>query len=205
MWNTYSVYHVLPLPIKIKDTEFKFTFILPEREYLLMDIAQQYCPRLRVDEFNECKLMDNSHRLCKQKYPVQVKHVNEECKAEFLQSNRSIPSSCYHSIVQLNQTLWTQLNNKDNNEWLYVAPRVDTVTVLCSGQEPTDVEIHGTGKLELHSMCKSYGRKVLIQAQVTITSNNTCKGIIPPLSIDYDCCLPKAEIINSTKFVWIYQ
>jgi hypothetical protein len=27
----YNVYHVLPLPIKIKDTVSKFTFILPER------------------------------------------------------------------------------------------------------------------------------------------------------------------------------
>jgi hypothetical protein len=61
--------------------------------------------------------------------------------------------------------------------------------VLCSGQEPSDVEIHGTGKLKLHSMCKGYGSKVLIQAQVNITSNNTGKNIIPPLSLDYDCCL----------------
>jgi hypothetical protein len=36
------VYHVLPLLIKIKNTDTRFTFILPEREYLLMDIAKQY-------------------------------------------------------------------------------------------------------------------------------------------------------------------
>jgi hypothetical protein len=36
-------------------------------------------------------------------------------------------------------------------------------------------------------MCKGYGSKVLIQAQVTITSNNTGKDIIPPLSLYYDC------------------
>jgi hypothetical protein len=182
----YSVYHVLPLPIKIKNTDLKFTFILPEREYLFMDIAKQYYARLRADKFKECKLMINNHRLCKQNYPVQVKHVNEECEPELLQSIRSRPSSCSQRIVELNQTLWTQLNN---NEWLYVAPRVDTLTVLCSGQEPSDVQIHGTGKLKLHSMCKGYGSKVLIQAQVTITSNNTGKDIIPPLSLDYDCCL----------------
>jgi hypothetical protein len=38
---------------------------------------------------------------------------------------------------------------------------------------------------------KGYGSKVLIQAQVTITSNNTNKDIIPSLSLDYDCCLSK--------------
>jgi hypothetical protein len=34
------VYHVLPLPIKVKDTSAKFTFILQEHEYLLMDVAK---------------------------------------------------------------------------------------------------------------------------------------------------------------------
>jgi hypothetical protein len=137
----YCVYHILPLPIKIKNSEFKFTFILPEREYLLMDMAKLYCARLRAEEFKECKLMDNNHRLGKQNYPVQVEHENEECGDELLQSIRSIPGSCSQRTVELNQTLWTQLNN---NEWLYVAPRVDTLTVLCSGQEPTDVQIRGT-------------------------------------------------------------
>jgi hypothetical protein len=156
-------------------------------------MAKQYYARLWVDKFKECKLMDNNHRLCKQNYPVQVKHENEECEAELLQSIRSIPGSCSQRIVELNQTLWTQLNN---NELLYVAPQVDTLTVLCSGQEPTDVQIRGTGKLKLLSMCKGYGSKVLIQAQVTITSNNTSKDIILPLSLDYDCCLPEERNIK---------
>jgi hypothetical protein len=60
---------------------------------------------LRADEFKECKLMDNNHRLCKQNYPVQVKHENEKCKAEMLQCIRSIPGGCSQRIVELNQTL----------------------------------------------------------------------------------------------------
>jgi len=35
------MYHILPLPIKIKNTDTRFTFILHEREYLLMDVAKQ--------------------------------------------------------------------------------------------------------------------------------------------------------------------
>jgi hypothetical protein len=37
-------------------------------------------------------------------------------------------------------------------------------------------------------MCKGYGAKVLIQAQMIIYTNNTDKDIIPPLSLEYDCC-----------------
>jgi hypothetical protein len=66
----YSVYHVLPLPIKIRNTELMFTFILPERQYLLMDIAKRYYARLMIDEFKECKLITavdcaNRITLCK--------------------------------------------------------------------------------------------------------------------------------------------
>jgi hypothetical protein len=53
----YNVYHVLPLPIRIKDTDTRFTFILPEREYLLMDTVKRYYARLRVDEIKECKII----------------------------------------------------------------------------------------------------------------------------------------------------
>jgi hypothetical protein len=51
----YTVYHVLPLPIRIKDTDNRFTFILPEREYLLMDTAERYYAKLREGEITECK------------------------------------------------------------------------------------------------------------------------------------------------------
>lgn len=46
----YNVYHVLPSPTKIKNTDTKFTYILPEHEYLLMDTAKQYYARLKADK-----------------------------------------------------------------------------------------------------------------------------------------------------------
>jgi len=59
---------------------------------------------------------------------------------------------------------------------------------LCPKQEPTEIEIEGTGKLGLHSNCKAYGARVFIQAQTAVSFNNSEKDIIPPLSLDYDCC-----------------
>jgi hypothetical protein len=71
---------------------------------------------------------------------------------------------------------------------LYVAPRPDILTILCPKQEPTVIVIEGTGRLGLHSNCKAYGTRVFIQAQVVLSTNNSEKDIIPPLSLDYDCC-----------------
>jgi hypothetical protein len=107
-----------------------------------------------------------------------------------LQSIRTIPSRCSQRIAEINQTIWTQL---DDNEWLYIAPRPDILTVLCPKQELSDIEITGTGKLILHSACKAYGSRVLIQAQTIKTSNNTEKDIIPSLSLEYDCCMSEGK------------
>jgi hypothetical protein len=76
----YNLYHVLPLPIKVKDTDTRFTFILPEREYLLMDVAKWYYARLKANEIKECKLLNSHYRVCKQNNPVQITHLHEECE-----------------------------------------------------------------------------------------------------------------------------
>jgi hypothetical protein len=123
--------------------------------------------------------------VCKQTQPVQLKHLDEECEAQMIQTLRFIPSSCSQRITEVNQTLWTQL---DNNEWLYVAPKSDVLTVLCNKQEPTDVRLLGTGKLKLNAMCKAYGSRILIQSHSMLSSNRTSKDVIPPVSLEYDCC-----------------
>jgi hypothetical protein len=92
-----------------------------------------------------------SKRILELNHPVQVTRLEGECGAEVLQSVRAIPASCSQRILELNHTMWTQLNG---NGWLFVAPKTDTLTVLCPSQEPTDIEILGTGKLKLENMCK---------------------------------------------------
>jgi hypothetical protein len=49
-----------------------------------------------------------------------------------------------------------------------VAAEVDTLTVLFSGQKPSDVQICGTGNLKLHGLCKGYESQVVIQARATV-------------------------------------
>ena len=121
---------------------------------------------------------------------MQITHLHEECEVQMLQSIRIILPSCSQRIADINQKIWTQLND---NECLYVAPRPDVFTVLCPKQEPSDIEITGTGKLILDSACKPYGSRVLIQAQTTKTSSNTKKDIIPSLSLEFDCCMSEGK------------
>jgi hypothetical protein len=96
----YNVYHVLPLPIQIKKTDSKFTFIMPEREYLLMDTEKRFYTRLRVDEIKECKLISNYHCVCKQNHPVKITHLNKECETEMLHPIRTIPARCSQRVIE---------------------------------------------------------------------------------------------------------
>jgi hypothetical protein len=38
----YDVYRVIPFPMKINDTRYMYSFIQPEREYVLIDSTRQY-------------------------------------------------------------------------------------------------------------------------------------------------------------------
>jgi hypothetical protein len=80
---------------------------------------------------------------------------------------------------------------------LYVAPNLDVLTVSCSKHEPTDVKLLGTGKLQLNATCKTYGTRILIQSHATLTSNRTSKDVIPPVSLEFDCC---ESVKQSFKF-----
>ena len=175
---------MLPLPIQVRNTESKFIFLLPEREYLLTDTAKQYFARLRAEELTNCKSISSQHRVCNQTQPLQLTHLNDECEAQMLQAVRTIPSTCSQRIAELNQTIWTQLDN----EWLFVAPKPKVLTVLCSKHEPSDVTLIGTGKLKLNNVCKGYESRILIQTQLTTYTNETDKDIIPHLPLEFDCC-----------------
>jgi len=118
----YNLYHVLPLPIKIWGTDSNFIFIRPEHDYLLMDTAKRYFPRLVADGSNLCKIVSKAHKVCKQTQPVQLTHLDEECEAQMIEPIRNIPASCSQRILELNHTLRTHL---ENNELLYVIPKSD--------------------------------------------------------------------------------
>jgi hypothetical protein len=101
-----------------------------------------------------------------------------------LQVVRTIPSTCSQNIAELNQTIWTQLVNY---EWLFVVPKPEVLTLLCSKHESSDVTLIGTGKLKQSNPCKCYGSRILIQTQLAISTNNTDKGIILHLPLEFYC------------------
>jgi hypothetical protein len=64
-------------------------------------------------------------------------------------------------LVQVKNTIWTQL---DNNEWLYFAPVAESMTILCNNRDTFDETLTRVGKLALNLGCKCYSSDALLQA-----------------------------------------
>ena len=124
----FELYHVSPLPIKIKGTDAKYIFIQPGIEYLLLDTAKRYFSWLELSELHEYHFLTKEVKVCEQKRPLQLIQVGEICQVQMTEPIRAIPPSCSQRIVEINDTLWQQLFE---DEWLFVAPVVDALTVLC--------------------------------------------------------------------------
>jgi len=74
------------------------------------------------------------------------------------------------------------------NAWIYVAPIPERLTVLCEGQQPTDIEIKGSGILTFLSVCMGYESTVLIRSISIHSINNTDRDINKPVNLTHDCC-----------------
>ena len=177
----YNVYHIHMFPNKINGPVSKFIFVQPEKKIIMVDETKYYT-RLSMTELKGCKELPATLYVCTQQFPVQLMHSGAECEARLLQYSTHVPPICSQRITELTGTMWTQLKG---NVWLYVAPHPEHFTILCSGQDPTDLTINGLGKITFLKPCTGYGQSVVIQTYVSTKVNNTDKDIIP---LEYDCC-----------------
>jgi hypothetical protein len=171
--------------MKAKDTINKFTFIQPEKEYIMLDTTKQFYGRLQHIDVGMCRKMSDNRLVCKQRFPLQVSHTTSDCEAQLLQPIRAIPKGFTKRILELRETLWTPLRD---NSWIFMAPVTNHITVICPGQEPTEIEIKGSGTLTFLADCTGYGEKILIRSITTHSVNRTNKDIISPLQLEVNCC-----------------
>jgi hypothetical protein len=138
----YDVYKVLPFPIRINGTKNKYTFIQPEKEYMLIDSTRQYYVKLMHENLNTCKKISEEKIVCKQDFPLLISHSTNDCEVLMLQPIRLIPKMCIQRVIELKEALWIPLQK---NSGIYVSPATSQMTILCPDQQPTELEIKGNG------------------------------------------------------------
>ena len=108
-----------------------------------------------------------------------------------------MPKNCDTRITSLDKTFWIPLYL--SNEWLFIAPKQDKITVLC-GERSTHLNIEKEGKLALKQNCKAYSSYVTLYAMTTLSTNNT-SDFMPSVSIDFDCCFNIEKSLDVDKIL----
>jgi hypothetical protein len=99
-----------------------------------------------------------------------------------LQRRGNVPPSCDKRIVEISNSIWTQLTN---NEWIYFVP-----TILCMDGPPVDVIVSGIGKLRISASCKGFGKAALFQTHAipNMDHSSSESDFISKVNLEYDCC-----------------
>jgi hypothetical protein len=105
---------------------------------------------------------------------------------KLLQPRGSVPPSCDKRVVEISNSVWTQLTN---NEWIYFVATSESVTILCTDKPPVDVIISRVGKLGISAGCKGYGKSALFQTHSILDVSNLGyeSDFMSRVQLEYDC------------------
>lgn len=181
--NEFHLYKLIPLPIKVTSGKDQYVYIQPEKDYLLVDSAKKLYAKVLQNEL-ECKEVDKQRRICKQTFVLSAMYDHEDCEVGLLQ-DKQIPTNCVKKMITLNRSLWTHLSA---NEWLYVAPKEEGMTVLCNSYPSQDIHLTGMGIIKFKKSCKGYGSHIYIQSDRMLQTNHSRRDILPDIDMSIDCC-----------------
>jgi hypothetical protein len=196
MHSVFNMFRVIPFPMRVKAMERRFTLIQPEKEFILIDNDKGFYAKLEQTNIQQCKRIKVKEQICKQHFLLFSSHSSTDCEVLMLQSIRLIPQSRIQKTVDLKETLWISLRD---NAYIYVAPVPERLTVLCTGQKPTDVEIKGSGVFTFLSACTVYENTVIIRSLTAHSVNNTDKDINRTLNLTHDCCEMTVDALSLGK------
>jgi hypothetical protein len=176
-----------PIPIPVPSGQKKFVYIDTGRSLLWVDQARQYYFLSDKASVERCTIVNTLSRVCEQVQPLLLSHLHDNFLVDMMQSRSSIPPTCERKVVELSHPVWTQLKN---NEWIYVVPVSEMITILCSEKPPIDVTVSGIGKLSLQEGCKGFGRSAHFRNRpvLNVNSQGYESDFLSMVDLRYDCC-----------------
>lgn len=176
--ESYTLYHLLPLPILSKNNTH--IFIKPSSDYMTITLNKMsYSP---LATLTDCKQSIEFTYICQRKEPIYNTLWHGNCETELLLNHVTIPKSCDIRITSIINEIWYQLI--EQNKWLYVVPQITHITIDCHKKGLYDIQIKGTGFLTLTPSCKAYTKSVTLIPTVQLSSS--ISTFIPELNIITD-------------------
>ena len=159
--GNFSIYRLIPIPVPLDRS--KFLYIDTGKSFLWIDQARQYYFMTDKEWADSCKILNSMKYVCKQN------HMHENCMVKLLQPRGSVPASCNKCVIEISNSVWTQLTN---NEWNYFVPTSESFTILCTDKPPVDVIVSGVGELGISADCKGCGKSALFQTHSILDVSN---------------------------------
>lgn len=179
--SNFTLYHVIPLPIKQSEREL-YAFINPTYTYLGLSSDKQLYTHITELELSKCKSI-NDVKICKQTDLYQVSAIHN-CESELLKSARleSILAKCDVRVMKIYNTVWYQL--KTINSWLYTAPRNETLHISCKDNKPRQTQLFSTGFIRLSTECDATSDNALLHSQTARVVSTMNKNYIPNVNLN---------------------
>jgi hypothetical protein len=183
----FYLYKILPYPIRKQDV---FSFVNPVKENIFVDALKKQFGKMSTNELLGCFRPNELQKVCKANIPIFTYIPNSDCEMVLIHpSSTTVPESCEITIMKLTKTYWIPLQM--SNQWLYVAPEPEKLSVLCN-TSVKQIDIKERGRLTLQSGCKAYTSYVTLYAMSTI-SKNISNDFLPTIPMNFDCCLTFEE------------
>lgn len=170
-----------------------YNFTNCNKELIFTDSLRQHYGKMSINELTGCFQINEIMFVCKGEIPIYTYTPGLDCEATLLHpSTVKTPDTCEYNFFKLKKTFWIPLYK--SNQWLFVAPEMETFTVLCP-QGTSTLKLKGEGKLTLKPECKEYSSYVTLYAISTFYVNLT-NDYVPSAPIDFDCCFEGVKDVN---------
>lgn len=145
----FSLYNCIPFPVLI--TNQTYSTIIPSTKFVGITRDKSfYC---KLENLSNCKVIYNLYYIC-ENLNVYSSSASPICESEIIsKALNSVPTQCQTKFLQGHLEIWQRLSN---NKWIYVINERSKLTIDCPKVENSELDISGTGILNLPMNCIAY-------------------------------------------------
>lgn len=188
--NTFNIYQIISLPIQHPNSTY-ISYIAPQKEFLLLSHTKTLVTLMQG--LAGCIEYSTRQYICRGVHTTK-RTEQQTCEVMLLNPHlKNIPETCQTRTINAVIETWHYLKH---NQWLYVLPKPTTLTLVC-GHHIEDVDVHGTGLIQLNQDCKGYTDFIVLETSSETHSNITHE--VPGISIiEDDCCIVSKVNVSGT-------
>ncbi|CAG9762710.1 unnamed protein product [Ceutorhynchus assimilis] len=168
---SYNIVKMISLPIKVNNDKLShiFSFISSEHHYLVIYSLKRNYFFLDNNDLKDCSRIDNKY-VCKEKYPLFLLPIHNDCEALLYTHPQKIPESCEKRVSAIHKTIFIKILKK--NSWIFVSPNDETLTIKCQNFEDS-IRLNISGILELAPHCIAFTSSVTLKPIDTKEANES--------------------------------